>query len=379
VASRPPSLPCLTALRFVAASVVLLTHYAGPARDAFAGDGPAAALRQFLAHGYSAVSFFFVLSGLVLAYVHAGARPRWPSFILARVARLFPLHLATLALAAALAAIGVRSLHADLASLPMAALLLQAWTPSPAAIQVFNAPAWSISCELAFYAVFPAALRLVARPSLRGWRWWSALAATLAVGFALPALWFTLFGDEPQVSAAGWRLLYFWPPFRFHEFAAGMLLGVAAREPARLGLSLGPVAGHALLVAGVGGWVATALLAPAGYHPATMVAPWTPCAAAALLALTQGRTAISPLLDLPVSRALGDASFGVYLWHTPILFGWLAIGLPHWTVAGAAALTVAVALAGYRWLERPARAHILALAARPPFASLRGSRARTVR
>ena len=82
----------LTSLRFFAAAAVLLFH----ARGNF--GLPTNFLAPFeLTQG---VSFFFVLSGFILAFVYpkldeAGAKGR---FLLARFARIWPMHLASLVL-----------------------------------------------------------------------------------------------------------------------------------------------------------------------------------------------------------------------------------------------------------------------------------------
>ncbi len=176
-----PQVATLTALRFFAAAWVVLFHY-WP-------NLSAAAAPAFVGKGYLGVELFFVLSGFVISYVYQGAwedaRFRYGSFLWARLARVYPMHLVTLlavlAMAGGAAAVGL-SVAADvfdLAALPANLLLLQAWGLSPSA--AFNHPSWSISAEWFAYLSFPvfasAAAALGGRPRLA-----VGLAAALTAG-----------------------------------------------------------------------------------------------------------------------------------------------------------------------------------------------------
>lgn len=78
-------LDALTGLRFLAAAMILIHH------SPFHIPVPAIAYD----HG---VSFFFVLSGFILAYVHPtiGSMQEVKAFLWNRVARIWPAHLVTL-------------------------------------------------------------------------------------------------------------------------------------------------------------------------------------------------------------------------------------------------------------------------------------------
>jgi peptidoglycan/LPS O-acetylase OafA/YrhL len=89
-----------------------------------------------------------VLSGFVISYVYQGAveegRFRYGSFLWARIARIYPLHLVTLAavavmgLAAAAVGVQVAAEVFDPASLPANLLMIHAWGFAPTA--AFNHP-----------------------------------------------------------------------------------------------------------------------------------------------------------------------------------------------------------------------------------------------
>ncbi|GAA4974091.1 acyltransferase [Kineococcus glutinatus] len=166
-------LPRLTSLRAFAAAAVLIFHLAAWGVVGSL-DGPARL-------GYAGVSFFFVLSGFVLAW---GTRPGLPAhtFYRRRFARVWPSHAVALALAAVLPVVSVaRSWEAALPN----ALLLHAWSTDPRITYGMNGVSWSLSCEAFFYASFPPAVPVLRRLGGRA-RWALATAAlVLAVAAAV--------------------------------------------------------------------------------------------------------------------------------------------------------------------------------------------------
>jgi peptidoglycan/LPS O-acetylase OafA/YrhL len=185
-------LQSLTPLRGIAALWVVLYHYAVIYFPSLHPES----YSHFLQKGYLAVDLFFMLSGFVLAHVYhdafnADASTHYRKFLLARVARLYPLHLFVLCLflATAIAARaaqyaatgklepipleGARSLGALVANL----FMLQGLKASELS---WNYPAWSISVEFMAYLAFPFVLPLIWRA-----RWSSKV---LLAAFVLGAL-----------------------------------------------------------------------------------------------------------------------------------------------------------------------------------------------
>src|SRR5438477_12492625 len=80
--------PALTSLRFFAAGHVVLHHFLPPLSDKWR------ALKDVVAHGYVGVSFFYVLSGFVLAHAFWHRQPATPqtrrAFWWRRFARIYP-------------------------------------------------------------------------------------------------------------------------------------------------------------------------------------------------------------------------------------------------------------------------------------------------
>ncbi|MBW8882454.1 MAG: acyltransferase, partial [Asticcacaulis sp.] len=147
------------------------------------------AMPAVIAKGYLGVELFFVLSGFILSHVYLEAfrtgRFSYRDFLWARLARIYPLHLAiTAGLGLLILALAVAGVHAGdklvvWSSLPAQLTLTQAWGLAPHG--GWNHPSWSISAEWFAYLTFPAfamaALGLWRRPRLA-----FALAVALLVG-----------------------------------------------------------------------------------------------------------------------------------------------------------------------------------------------------
>lgn len=171
----------LTSLRFFAALWVVLYHY-WPKLDV--GFTP-----QLVEKGYLGVELFFTLSGFILCHVYLSAfgegRFRYGDFLWNRLARVYPLHLATLLGMIALgvvAGLAGFAVDADLLrwdALPANLLLLQAWGLAPAA--AFNHPSWSISAEWFAYLTFPLFAWLAWRLRQRAWIFAGLIIASLVV------------------------------------------------------------------------------------------------------------------------------------------------------------------------------------------------------
>ncbi|KUR73170.1 acyltransferase [Novosphingobium fuchskuhlense] len=294
-------------------------------------------------YGHVAVQYFWAVSGFVFAHVYladAGARGR---FWLARVARLWPLHLLTLVLVAVLQAAysGVNGTefiyhHQDLKHFLLSLGLAHYWGWQ--ADQSFNGPSWSLSTEILAYAAFWLLL-----PGLR--KSPTVLALTAAV-MAL-ALFFLKAPDGPVFTCIG----YF--------FGGAAVYGAALKG----GLRAGVLAALAGLLTGAALWL--------GLHwhwgdAATLLGTF-----AALLAVLAIDTA-DRNDKLAAARHLGDASYGVYLWHFPLqlalvllidgMLGSRGIARQPAFLLFFVGLSVLAGFASHRWFERPAQKLVLKLA-----------------
>ena len=369
-------LPCLTGARFVAALLVVLFH--------FGRLSPIPGF--FFSWGQQAVSFFFILSGLVLTYSYYDAiRSRsvgWFGFMNLRMARIVPLHVATWLIATMLFLFFAwkpdQGQH-PLATWTVGLLCLQVYWPSAENLFRWNGQAWSISCELSFYLVLPFILPPLAR-YLRSTRSlvaamataWVAQAAALfgAAGFFVYYMQFKHPSFVGPLFAQRLRdVVLVFPPLRVGEFVVGMCLGL-------LILHRGTVLRSALsanLALGLGCAAAIALMK---FPPWDRLGPimsatreyllFVPALALIILALASGKTLVTPLLENPFAILLGDASYALYLLHgflEPDSYRtWLRGGVPvNGVVANPAVYILCVigsillSILFHLFLERPAR------------------------
>ena len=149
-----PYLNNLTPLRGAAATWVAIYH--------FGTTVPLFQERQttIIAKGYMMVDLFFIMSGFIMRYVYGVhftrqvTKPDLQRFIVARFARIYPLHLFTLLVAIIMAAsAGNWNPVNDPAAIPTNLLLLQSFGIHR--LSTWNRPSWSLSAEWAAYMVFP--------------------------------------------------------------------------------------------------------------------------------------------------------------------------------------------------------------------------------
>jgi len=123
----------------------------------------------FFRHANYLVNFFFVLSGFVLYHIYAdrlGTGAQFKRFVIARICRLYPLHLATLGAALLFECLKLvieqRGMSFTVPSFTGAKapseilpnlLLLQSWWSGFNQMS-FNFPSWSISVEFYLYLIF---------------------------------------------------------------------------------------------------------------------------------------------------------------------------------------------------------------------------------
>ncbi|MFH9742764.1 acyltransferase family protein [Streptomyces roseolus] len=312
--AKRAKLPSLTGLRFFAALLVFFFHSSlmdspippNAPINPFADEGLANAFETaFSKAGYLGVSFFFVLSGFVLAWA---AKPgeRVTAFLRRRLLKIFPNHLvvfaASMVLFAGAAVTGVASWLPNL-------LLIHTWFPQPAVNLSVNPPSWSLGSELLFYMLFP--LLIVPIRKIRGGALWFWSAVMIAGTIAVQLVSTHLVPATPKSAITPVSDMQFWfgyllPAGRLFEFVLGILLArivLAGRWPRRVGFGL------SLALTAVG--YAAALLLPFqyGFVAATIVP------VAALIATTaasdvDGR--ITFLRSRPMVW-LGEVSFGFYL------------------------------------------------------------------
>jgi peptidoglycan/LPS O-acetylase OafA/YrhL len=316
-------LDSLTSLRGLAALAVALFH----ATLAFAPGGVLAhATRLFPIM----VSFFFMLSGFVLSWNWDAGRPLF-SFWRDRAARILPIYLLTWLLA--VASLSWLRWAPSTAEMLASLVLVQAWVPGNDFAVAVNVPAWSLSCEAAFYACLPFAARhVVGLDDLRLRRTTCGLILWMICGLSfammLPVLW--------------------WPGVRVAEFLLGVALATCVRRGLRINRS-----------AAVCGWAsATVLVGLTASRASVPQGLSTMLAAPALMALivwTAGRDVdLRPThLTHWLLSELGRLSYSVYLvhWLVVVILSRFFIG-SRWILVGLLA-SYAIAYCMNRTVETP--------------------------
>ncbi|HEY5375596.1 MAG TPA: acyltransferase, partial [Polyangiaceae bacterium] len=352
-ATHPPRLrhlPALDGLRGIALLGVLLFHANGALQGGFLG-----------------VDLFFVLSGflitsLLLAEHRQSGRIELSAFWVRRARRLFP---ALLSLMPAIAIYGRYFARPDeLGSLREQALATLGYVANWQTIfehksywQLFSSPSplehtWSLSIEEQFYVLWPLLVTLVLRRRTS--------RALLAVSLVLSALsmsaMFLLFDPENTTRA------YLGTDTRMAGILAGAALATLIspdqRFDARGKRALDALGALSLVGLGVA-WCklsgTSAFLYKGGF--------WlTELGALVLItcAVAGEQSLVGRALSFRPFRLLGAISYGVYLWHWPVnvflspervhMHG-LALHALHF------ALTFAIAIVSYRFLEQPIRRH----------------------
>jgi len=345
-ADQPGHIKPLTSLRFLAAIWVVLYHYWPHLQVGFTPG--------LVAKGYLGVELFFVLSGFILCHVYLREAERgtfrWRGFIWARLARIYPLHLAVLVgvglmgAAAALAGVSVDPNLTDLHALPAHLTLTHAWGLSPVA--GWNHPSWSISAEWFAYLLFPAfawlALKLKSRP-------WLAVSLALLL-IAGCYIGFQAATGQPLTRATiHWGALRIVPCF-FFGCAGYLLYRSGAVTNRRSATVIAAAAGAVILgLSELGAWDAI-LVALFGALIVSLAAAWR-----------EG----SSVMSRPTWVWLGEVSFAVYMvcipWQQVYVNGAVRfLGLPEerlplplWIALLAG--VVPVAALAHHLVEKPAR------------------------
>lgn len=317
-----PYNPALDGLRGLAIVLVILSHAHAPLfNGAFYG-----------------VDLFFVLSGYLITTLllqeveHSGRIALW-QFYRRRLYRLMPA-LALFLLAYCLVAPWVwpelTGVYSD--------ALVSFFYLADYGIAFFDQPEtllhmWSLAVEEHFYLVWPPVLLLVLRLAPPGQRW-RVVALLWLLSWAWRVLW-VLQGQQ-----------FYEIFFRFDTRASGLLLGgllatLLVEQPAWLGALRQRLAHGMWLVLAV-----PLLMEQAWDNMNVMLWGLTlvECATfVILLAVQERRSTLHEMLRAPALVWLGKLSYGIYLWHYPIVRYLRADG--HWALTATLGLALSALLA----------------------------------
>jgi peptidoglycan/LPS O-acetylase OafA/YrhL len=342
----------LTSLRFAAAMLVFFSHCS-----------PTKSTALFFATGYAGVGFFFLLSGFILVYTYheyfrsSVVKDRILAFYRARFARIYPVYVVSILLALVVLTTfggpnwsGV-ALPVRFVAFVTQSFAVQSWFPDSNVHFGLNGPAWSISDEAFFYALFPfvawlllSAFRRASAATILGCAGmgWIVLAAVLAHRHAIADDW-----------------LFYLPAPRLFDFAGGMLLGIAfmragkgAADSERWTVREITALLLAALAIGISPILPASLRFSAGFMPFFGAVIY-------LFAFQQG--ALSRALSAPLFVRLGEISFAFYMIHATVLIAYEAVAGSTHPVADFVipfSVTITLSYALYRFVEQPMRAYI---------------------
>ncbi len=367
--SRMRRMVCLDGLRGVLACYVMLSH-------TFPFVPMPAWLHWLFQHGGAGVDVFFILSGLVIVRSLDSFAYRARPFLIARVARIYPVFLVVFAFAVAVQPLATGYEH--MAWIGPESPARHIWSggwPSDWRIGIvthltmthglfpdgvlpdvwvgFLGAAWSLSTEWQFYLL---ALLICGRLEPR------RTALLLLVLSAAGVLW-------QAVAPEAWLFSRAFLPNKAQYFALGVVSAIVVRD-GRWGAYLAVFAATSALCAAQGG--VDKLLPPV---------VWTACLAAQVASFPWGRRYWVSIALAAVLRSrplvwLGAVSYCIYLVNEPVqkLLGVLLAPLVNGDAAlftalwipGAIALPILASWGLHEWIELPAQRHgrVMALAAR---------------
>ncbi len=344
----------VTSIRFFAALFVVLFHVGTGVEGASANRD---LVHRIFALGYVSVSFFFFLSGFVLAitYCNRGREVATRSFLISRFARIYP------ALAACLLFDLPHALYAEihlshhgagqiLAMLVISFAALEAWFPYWPGL---DAASWSITVEMFFYLLFPLLAMRIWR--MNPARMWAFAAGMYALGNVLIL---DLIHRDVWIVAMGYNPVTHLPEFLTGICLAKLYVSLMAKPEWRARL-----AGFAPAALGLSAALFLAIPVLRIPVPEMLLqhGVLVPIYGMTILALASGQKTITSVFSMKWLVILGEASFALYLIHAP-LFALLrraierepAVGIPL-----GIGLSIGLSVLSFLYLETPARLYIL--------------------
>jgi peptidoglycan/LPS O-acetylase OafA/YrhL len=342
---RAGHVPALTGVRFFLALWVIFNHLIGKGNIyepvARMLPGP---LQAILRGGYLAVPTFFVLSGFVLARTYAStdwsSRNVW-KYLVGRFARIYPVYLLSLLIVLPFIVKAKDQPKGWLVAMHLT--LMQGWWVGHYTAG-WNTPAWTLSCEIFFYVVFP--LLIIPMKSFG----WLGTAGVGLLSCVMPQLMWA-FGISDQLK----------PIIHLSDFLMGIAVARAFALVTERRVAPGGKWLYRIGLVGSAVVIAYAQFLPKSVPMSTLLRPMN---ALLLLGLGLGGGWITRALSTRPIVYLGKASYGMYILHIPIL--WWAVSWPGFAVRYLyVALVVAISCFLYATFEEPANRLIRSMVAQP--------------
>lgn len=300
--------------------------------------------------GFIGVDVFFVISGFVvtrsISAAQESGRFRFRDFYIRRAKRLAP---ALFAMMAATFIFSILFLIPDdamevakniaYASVFASNIYLAKATGyfAPSADQQPLLHTWSLSVEEQFYLVFPVVLFALRHASRK-----VRISVLLAIGAS--SLAWAQMAVQAETQGA-----YYFSQYRACEFVIGAVLALLSAP------NLRRTGREVLVVVGICGIVGSAMWLGDSPYPGLWSVVPTSFAALVIFSGQHSRIAHA-VFGNKLALWLGTRSYGIYLWHWPILFAFRRFGYTSTSdIVLAVAVSILLAAASFRCIEQPLR------------------------
>lgn len=330
----------ITFTRFLAAFSIVVYHY-GETVSPFNNKHISFLFR----HADVSVSYFFLLSGFIMIVAYRNKESiNSLQYYKTRIARIYPSYLLALFLIL-IHEIYKKSL--SIRNLALSFFAIQAWVPGK--VMILNYPAWSLSVEFFFYAIFPllfnrfyATKKKIAIPVLLIW-----LSSNIF------ANWFVNSNYYHPFPSKTYDFVNFFPLVHINAFLVGNLLGLYFLE------NLGRQRNYDLLI------VLFAILflvllkysMNIYYHDGLMAIVFAPL----IFFISSSTGVITKIFRSGILVFLGETSYGIYILQAPVFmssrfvlkFFGITNETPIFYVT--VPLLIAAASLSYLFIEKPLR------------------------
>ena len=344
----------LTSLRFFFALLVFFSHLS------FLTTRQVGLLKSLytsiFSEGTIGVSFFFILSGFILALNYEDKlRQKSVShlhFWIARFARIYPLHLVTLLVALPYVLHSIATPPLDWLIILGAQLsLTQSFVPLITIYYSINGPAWSICDEAFFYLLFPFLIKWLAQ------NWKIALSLTILFAALLGGM---------QVVPEKWQhwAFYISPFARISDFMLGIVLyRIYRKRKDPLSTTTATMAELASVILMIAAFSIHSLI-PLVYRYSVYY--WLPMSLVVYFFSFQ-KGLLSSMVSVKPLVWLGEISFAFYLIHLPVILYTLVLNNAYGFIQNdlllillMLSISIGLAFLLHKYIELPANRFIKA-------------------
>jgi len=326
VSDRPVYIEALASLRFFAAFGIIIQHASNH-------NLVSSSVVRYLDLSKS-VSFFFVLSGFVLSYIYYKRNFSLLTFIRARILRIWPAMVVSILFTILLLPPGLYLPESTNVKMRLWTLMycltgLQSWFPIPNVFFAYNAVTWTISVEMFFYIVFPFLIRR--RKIIFMAAATSFIVAVLFI-FGIYLFDISSISDKSYGQVAWEGLIYINPLSRMIEFCLGVTCGIIFRSKGyrafleKIKMSYSsctlPFLEFGICILPLIVLIRNTSGASVIYQPLALYLDQCRTAVLFSLLVIIIASRVGPIEKLLVNPALihlGEVSYGLYLFHQPLM------------------------------------------------------------